>query len=150
MHILRYPPPQSGTWLVNICFAVFIAVFLHFEVLKSCWPQRRLRRSRLTEALTATINAPQLWAVPCALLCVRVQKSVLCVPIVMEYVGIPWHRLLVPSPSPLSSILSLHDKVSPTSPQEAQTTVVHSPADGTKVSRSFPDTSVQMKNEDFL
>lgn len=29
---------------------------------------------------------------------------------------------------------SLHGKVSPTSPQEAQTTVVHNPADGTKVS----------------
>lgn len=38
---------------------------------------------------------------------------------------------------PSSSIPSLHGKVFPTSPQEAQTTVVHNPADGTKVSRFF-------------
>uniref|UniRef100_A0A667YPX8 calcium/calmodulin-dependent protein kinase n=1 Tax=Myripristis murdjan TaxID=586833 RepID=A0A667YPX8_9TELE len=48
---------------------------------------------------------------------------------VMECVCIPWHlpRCPLPIPSP-------HGKVSPTSPQEAQTTVVHNPADGTKVS----------------
>uniref|UniRef100_A0A8C6KRM6 calcium/calmodulin-dependent protein kinase n=1 Tax=Nothobranchius furzeri TaxID=105023 RepID=A0A8C6KRM6_NOTFU len=38
---------------------------------------------------------------------------------------------------PLSSIPTLHGKVSPTSPQEAQATVVHNPADGTKVSCSI-------------
>ncbi|MEQ2181288.1 hypothetical protein GOODEAATRI_009869 [Goodea atripinnis] len=39
--------------------------------------------------------------------------------------GICWYSVA-------SSIPSLHGKVSPTSPQEAQTTVVHNPADGTK------------------
>uniref|UniRef100_A0A3Q3K4W7 calcium/calmodulin-dependent protein kinase n=1 Tax=Monopterus albus TaxID=43700 RepID=A0A3Q3K4W7_MONAL len=34
-------------------------------------------------------------------------------------------------------LVSRNFSVSPTSPQEAQTTVVHNPADGTKVSRSF-------------
>lgn len=48
----------------------------------------------------------------------------------MEYITIPWHF-------PCCIIPSLHGKVFPTSPQEAQTTVVHNPADGTKVSRFF-------------
>uniref|UniRef100_A0A673AP59 calcium/calmodulin-dependent protein kinase n=1 Tax=Sphaeramia orbicularis TaxID=375764 RepID=A0A673AP59_9TELE len=51
---------------------------------------------------------------------------------VMEYAGIPWRLPWCPVRIP-----SLHGKVSPASPQEAQTTVVHNPADGAKVSRSF-------------
>uniref|UniRef100_A0A3P8RQP8 Calcium/calmodulin-dependent protein kinase (CaM kinase) II gamma 2 n=1 Tax=Amphiprion percula TaxID=161767 RepID=A0A3P8RQP8_AMPPE len=49
--------------------------------------------------------------------------------------GICWYSLTSSAGAP-SSIPSLHGKVSPTSPQEAQTTVVHNPADGTKVSSS--------------
>uniref|UniRef100_A0A8C5GTS7 calcium/calmodulin-dependent protein kinase n=1 Tax=Gouania willdenowi TaxID=441366 RepID=A0A8C5GTS7_GOUWI len=46
-----------------------------------------------------------------------------------------WNTLLfLPHTSPPPS---LHGKVCPTSPQEAQTTVVHNQADGTKVSRYF-------------
>lgn len=45
------------------------------------------------------------------------------------YICCHWHR-----PS-LKTIKSRHGKVFPASPQEAQTTVVHNPADGTKVSR---------------
>uniref|UniRef100_A0A8P4GRW1 calcium/calmodulin-dependent protein kinase n=1 Tax=Dicentrarchus labrax TaxID=13489 RepID=A0A8P4GRW1_DICLA len=50
-----------------------------------------------------------------------------------------WNKLVFPgifsgAPSPSAPpIPFLHGKVSPTSPQEAQTTVVHNPADGTKV-----------------
>lgn len=59
----------------------------------------------------------------------------------------PWNKLVflgifrgAPPLKNLTSIQpipSLHGKVSPTSPQEAQTTVVHNPADGTKVSPPF-------------
>lgn len=46
-----------------------------------------------------------------------------------------WYSLASFAGAPPPPIIhSLHGKVSPTSPQEAQTTVVHNPADGTKVS----------------
>lgn len=117
-----------GWWwiCVQLCSWLFSSIS---EVLKqSCRPQCWwMGKQTDTERLDInnhgffTINVPQ--PLHCALFwCALMRLS-------------SWYSLAsFAGAHPLPIIHSLHGKVSPTSPQEAQTTVVHNPADGTKVS----------------
>uniref|UniRef100_A0A3Q0RTQ2 calcium/calmodulin-dependent protein kinase n=1 Tax=Amphilophus citrinellus TaxID=61819 RepID=A0A3Q0RTQ2_AMPCI len=97
----------------------------------------------LTSTVTDLITINALQSLYCALFwCALMRLS-------------SWNMLVFPGifcwcpPSP--SIPSLHGKVSPTSPQEAQTTVVHNPADGTKVSCLYSSLKPPLTLvEDFL
>uniref|UniRef100_I3K0Y6 calcium/calmodulin-dependent protein kinase n=1 Tax=Oreochromis niloticus TaxID=8128 RepID=I3K0Y6_ORENI len=109
-----------------VCQRSTVASMMHRQETVECLRKFNARR-KLKGAILTTMLVSRNFSGELLYLC-----TVLCfgVPSFVCHHDIPWHLLLVPPPP----IHSLHGKVSPTSPQEAQTTVVHNPADGTKVS----------------
>uniref|UniRef100_A0A3Q1I556 calcium/calmodulin-dependent protein kinase n=1 Tax=Anabas testudineus TaxID=64144 RepID=A0A3Q1I556_ANATE len=126
-----------------VCQRSTVASMMHrqetVECLRKFNARRKLKGAILTTMLVSrnfsviylsAISAPQpLRSSPALFWCAHMH--LFCMFVIMEYISISWH---FPCCAPI--IPSLHGKVSPASPQEAQTTVVHNPADGTKVSRS--------------
>uniref|UniRef100_A0A669CZM3 calcium/calmodulin-dependent protein kinase n=1 Tax=Oreochromis niloticus TaxID=8128 RepID=A0A669CZM3_ORENI len=106
-----------------VCQRSTVASMMHRQETVECLRKFNARRKLKGAILTTMLVSRNFSGDLCTVLCFGV-PSFVC------HHDIPWHLLLVPPPP----IHSLHGKVSPTSPQEAQTTVVHNPADGTKVS----------------
>uniref|UniRef100_A0A3Q1D4Y2 calcium/calmodulin-dependent protein kinase n=1 Tax=Amphiprion ocellaris TaxID=80972 RepID=A0A3Q1D4Y2_AMPOC len=116
-----------------VCQRSTVASMMHrqetVECLRKFNARRKLKGAILTTMLVSRNFSGELW------------RSLLYFGLVCAHAscfvghGICWYSLTSSAGAP-PSIPSLHGKVSPTSPQEAQTTVVHNPADGTKVSSS--------------
>uniref|UniRef100_A0A7N6FIB5 calcium/calmodulin-dependent protein kinase n=1 Tax=Anabas testudineus TaxID=64144 RepID=A0A7N6FIB5_ANATE len=116
-----------------VCQRSTVASMMHRQETVECLRKFNARRKlKGTDTSTviylSAISAPQpLRSSPALFWCAHMH--LFCMFVIMEYISISWH---FPCCAPI--IPSLHGKVSPASPQEAQTTVVHNPADGTKVS----------------
>uniref|UniRef100_A0A668SJ10 calcium/calmodulin-dependent protein kinase n=1 Tax=Oreochromis aureus TaxID=47969 RepID=A0A668SJ10_OREAU len=107
-----------------VCQRSTVASMMHRQETVECLRKFNARRKLKGAILTTMLVSRNFSA------------SVLCFVLVCPHSSVimifPGIFCWCPPPPPI--IHSLHGKVSPTSPQEAQTTVVHNPADGTKVS----------------
>uniref|UniRef100_A0A3B5M2W6 Protein kinase domain-containing protein n=1 Tax=Xiphophorus couchianus TaxID=32473 RepID=A0A3B5M2W6_9TELE len=102
-----------------VCQRSTVASMMHRQETVECLRKFNARRKLKGAILTTMLVSRNFSGDSCALLCLYL--GLFCMSV------FSWNMLA-------SSIPSLHGKVSPASPQEAQTTVVHNPADGTKVS----------------
>uniref|UniRef100_A0A8C7YTS9 calcium/calmodulin-dependent protein kinase n=1 Tax=Oryzias sinensis TaxID=183150 RepID=A0A8C7YTS9_9TELE len=114
-----------------VCQRSTVASMMHRQETVECLRKFNARRKLKGAILTTMLVSRNFSAALCCstVLCCGVCIPVCFVPRKNIAVGIICWCPLIP--------LSLHGKVSPTSLQEAQTTIVHNPADGTKVSGSF-------------
>uniref|UniRef100_A0A8C8DUZ6 calcium/calmodulin-dependent protein kinase n=1 Tax=Oryzias sinensis TaxID=183150 RepID=A0A8C8DUZ6_9TELE len=111
-----------------VCQRSTVASMMHRQETVECLRKFNARRKLKGAILTTMLVSRNFSAALCCstVLCCGVCIPVCFVPRKNIAVGIICWCPLIP--------LSLHGKVSPTSLQEAQTTIVHNPADGTKVS----------------
>uniref|UniRef100_A0A3B4Z6K0 Calcium/calmodulin-dependent protein kinase type II subunit gamma-like n=1 Tax=Stegastes partitus TaxID=144197 RepID=A0A3B4Z6K0_9TELE len=116
-----------------VCQRSTVASMMHrqetVECLRKFNARRKLKGAILTTMLVSRNFSGELW-----------RSLLYSVLVCAHFVRLSsWNTLVFPGIIllvPLHPFPSPHGKVSPASPQEAQTTVVHNPADGTKVSCS--------------